>query len=708
MDTAKKHDIFISYRRKGGEWFAYTLYMRLQADGYSVFLDKESLRSGDFRETIKKQIQYCKDFVLVLPPEALNLKESTDLFLEEIIFAIEYRKNIIPIMMNGFEFPLSDVYSEMEMLDKYEKYIKIIMSLNGCELHGIMEFDGVLLHLEKSLLYSYPVFTKVSSREKLLTGKKGICEHYIVGNLSSPEFFVEGSRDEELMWLDNVIECTQPVFVWGFGGIGKTELVFEFAKQQADKRNVFLVRFQNSIRDTIINMKFTGYQMENIQQLSYEEKNVVEEKIYQEKLNLLFQYSENDILIIDNFEIATKTCSEMKQEKAYQDLLGIRMHIIFTTRNKPDDLTPEVKALDDNDLMKIMRTYIRADIGDDILLNLIHAVDRHTFAVEIIAKMLADPFCSVSPTVILEKLNSRALHELNELYIKSDKDRLYEEKTIYNHIKKLFDITNLDEIETLILSHAFILPDVGLPLHIFLMGAEKYMQVISVPRGNEYKRKTQALVSRSWIRLDKDNNISLHPLVREIVGNEIKPAISMLLEYLTGFVSVSYALRDEWQFELYSIEVKKKMSKKERDNFVKSRFEQYRNDEIRIGMLYEHSYYFLDKEYIHLAATAAQMYHYKKTEQSILLSNLVLDDMLNNLKATGKEKSSDSIAYLILHMLWCPKAEESSWEAGQDISIYYGNELNEDYSDKPEKVQNIYEKMNQYLHIKYQQTNFHY
>jgi hypothetical protein len=34
MDTVKKHDIFISYRRKGGEWFAYTLYMRLRADGY--------------------------------------------------------------------------------------------------------------------------------------------------------------------------------------------------------------------------------------------------------------------------------------------------------------------------------------------------------------------------------------------------------------------------------------------------------------------------------------------------------------------------------------------------------------------------------------------------------------------------------------------------------------------------------------------------
>lgn len=702
MDTVKKHDIFISYRRKGGEWFAYTLYMRLQADGYSVFLDKESLKSGDFRETIKKQIYYCKDFVLVLPPEALIPGESSDLFLEEIIFAVEYEKNIIPIMMNGFEFPLPDVYADMKMLDTYEKYIKNIMTLNGCEPHGIMEFDGVLLHLEKSLLYSHSVSIKVSSRGKLLTSSKEICEHYIIGNLASPEFFVEGSRDEELMWLDNAIECTQPVFIWGFGGVGKTELAFEFARQQADKRNVFFVRFQNSIRDTIINMKFTGYQMENIQQLSYEERSVVEEKVYQEKLNLLFQYSENDILIIDNFEIATKTCFEMKQEKAYHDLLGIRMHIIFTTRNKPDDLTPEVKTLNENDLMKIMRTYVHGNVSDDMLLDLIHMVDGHTFTVEIIAKMLADPFCPVSPTVMLEKLNNRAMHELNESDVKSDKDRLYEEKTIYGHIKKLFDITNLDEMETLVLSHAFILPDFGLPLDIFLLGAEQYIQVNRGVNENEYKRKTKSLINKSWIRLDKDNNISLHPLVKEIVDNEIKPAIGMLLEYLDGFVNVSYMLRDKFRFELYETEISNIMSKQELDDFAKSTFEQFLNDEVRIGMLYEHSYYFLDKEYIHLAATAAQMYHSKKTEQSILLSNLVLDDMLNNLKETGKHRPTDFFAYSTLHRLWCPKAEESSWEAGHDDGIYYGNELNEDHSDKPEKVRNIYEKMAEYLRLQYQ------
>jgi hypothetical protein len=80
----------------------------------------------------------------------------------------------------------------------------------------------------------------------------------------------------------------------------------------------------------------------------------------------------------------------------------------------------------------------------------------------------------------------------------------------------------------------------------------------------------------------------------------------------------------------------------------------------------------------------------------------VLDDMLNNLKETGEHRPTDFFAYVTLHMIWCPKAEETSWEAGDDDGIYYGNELNEDHSGEPEKVQNIYEKMNQYLHLRYQ------
>ena len=44
-----KYDIFISYRRDGGDTLAQLIYDRLTDRGYSVFLDIESLRSGEIQ-----------------------------------------------------------------------------------------------------------------------------------------------------------------------------------------------------------------------------------------------------------------------------------------------------------------------------------------------------------------------------------------------------------------------------------------------------------------------------------------------------------------------------------------------------------------------------------------------------------------------------------------------------------------------------------
>ena len=51
-DAKKEYDIFISYRRDGGESTAKILRDKLTELGYSVFFDVESLRSGDFNKKL--------------------------------------------------------------------------------------------------------------------------------------------------------------------------------------------------------------------------------------------------------------------------------------------------------------------------------------------------------------------------------------------------------------------------------------------------------------------------------------------------------------------------------------------------------------------------------------------------------------------------------------------------------------------------------
>ena len=101
-------DIFISYRRDGGDMTAMHIYQALKERGYDLFYDVEVLRSGKFNEALLKQIQSCRDFIVVLSPHAMDrCEDENDWVRQEIAEAIREKKNIVPVMMNGFQFPES-------------------------------------------------------------------------------------------------------------------------------------------------------------------------------------------------------------------------------------------------------------------------------------------------------------------------------------------------------------------------------------------------------------------------------------------------------------------------------------------------------------------------------------------------------------------------------------------------------------------------
>ena len=102
----KKYDIFISYRRDGGEFTAKILRDRLEERGYRVFFDVESLRSGDFNTRLYSVIDECQDFLLVLSPNALDrCVNEGDWVRYEVERALQKGKNIVPILLRDFSFP---------------------------------------------------------------------------------------------------------------------------------------------------------------------------------------------------------------------------------------------------------------------------------------------------------------------------------------------------------------------------------------------------------------------------------------------------------------------------------------------------------------------------------------------------------------------------------------------------------------------------
>jgi len=134
------YQIFISYRRLGGEALAFLLHEKLTAEGYKVFYDIESLDSGRFDTKLLKIMDECSDVVLVLPPNSLErCKNEDDWLRQEIVHAIKTGKNIIPLTMNGFVFP-SDLPDELSTLQNYQR-VKV----------DFIYFDGVLDHIKRYL-----------------------------------------------------------------------------------------------------------------------------------------------------------------------------------------------------------------------------------------------------------------------------------------------------------------------------------------------------------------------------------------------------------------------------------------------------------------------------------------------------------------------------------------------------------------------------
>lgn len=141
-----QYQIFISYRRDGGDALAGRLADRFNALGYNVFYDVESMRSGTFNTQILDAIAQCDDVLLVLPPNSLDRCANADDWVrQELAFALKHNKNIIPIMMRGFEFP-----------KKLPVDIDIIRNMEGVTASNEY-FDAVIQRIQSLLSSSYNV-----------------------------------------------------------------------------------------------------------------------------------------------------------------------------------------------------------------------------------------------------------------------------------------------------------------------------------------------------------------------------------------------------------------------------------------------------------------------------------------------------------------------------------------------------------------------
>src|SRR5262245_57279698 len=96
--------VFLSYRRTNLAW-ALNIYQDLTHHGYDVFFDFQGSASGDFETRILETVRARAHFLVLLTPSALErCGEPGDWLRREIETALDSKRNIVPLMFEGFDF----------------------------------------------------------------------------------------------------------------------------------------------------------------------------------------------------------------------------------------------------------------------------------------------------------------------------------------------------------------------------------------------------------------------------------------------------------------------------------------------------------------------------------------------------------------------------------------------------------------------------
>lgn len=120
--------VFISYRRKDISW-ALAVYQYLTNLNYDVFFDYKSIPSGDFSQIIVSNIRARAHFLLILTPTALDrCNEPGDWLRREIETAVDEKRNIIPLFLEGFTF------NSLPVAEKLTGKLKTISFYNGLDI----------------------------------------------------------------------------------------------------------------------------------------------------------------------------------------------------------------------------------------------------------------------------------------------------------------------------------------------------------------------------------------------------------------------------------------------------------------------------------------------------------------------------------------------------------------------------------------------
>ena len=357
---------------------------------------------------------------------------------------------------------------------------------------------------------------------------------YLIDNnitvTTSSSYYI--SRKDKLSEIRQHLENYHIAYLYGIGGIGKSETAREYAEEyRGSYTTIQLSVYSGDLKSLIAGLKFSSDD-------NYFEKDI--NIRYETKLSLLSKAminNERTLLIIDNYNVEPDSDEYKRNVEVMKDLKKLHIHILFTTRTSPnDDKTKiDIEELSKEELRHMFFAINPKDKDKEERIaqvdELIETAYRHTLTVDLVAHQTAkiEGYGKKTLSDYIKVLKESGINSGINVAVYNNKDDNEKSDIIFEHIRALFNLTALSEKEKYIMVNACLLPLSGMSVAEF----ESFIDLENYPNsesndGWSEDSTISNLVKSGWIkRIDGEvPKITLHPIVSEVTVNELKPEIT--------------------------------------------------------------------------------------------------------------------------------------------------------------------------------------
>lgn len=330
----------------------------------------------------------------------------------------------------------------------------------------------------------------------------------VLSALDDPGFL---GREAELAEISRRFEAGERfVILSGLGGMGKTELAARFASTRWGGES-YLVRFERNWVHTVVKQIAP-----NLRGVDVNTTDTA--RVYRDAMMELQDRSSEELLILDNVDQIIPEHGDqesMSLEQLKLEMSCLNMRILVTSRNAADGAI-DVERLHRQELHQLFAQHDSA-VTPEQRDALIDAVNGHTLTVDLMARSLRrGKRRAATADKLLKNLSDPSIRQVATTY---HNPQSRAQAQIIDHLKVVFRVLDLPEIEQKLLRCAVLLPDGGMDDRLFISAF-----------GEDQEETLDQLIDNGWL-IWKDDLLQIHPVIRKVCREELPPTVAVCIPF---------------------------------------------------------------------------------------------------------------------------------------------------------------------------------